>query len=668
MGWQVGQPWTSGMGIDLTGCVDQLAVVGTVRSNTQLTSGTHLSYGGGLCYVAARVAARLTVVDVSNPTNPTIVGSITHAHLYNIRAVYYDAADEACYCIASDLFNNNYLTVVDVSNPASMSVIGELQQVSSDPDGFLFEGGNPIREGDLLYIPITTGLTIVDVSDPTDPNLVGTVHISESIAELGLVAIKIEDLVYVDTGTSSIIVFDVSTPSAPTYESGLSFFSPGSFSSAQGMVYDAVEELFYVTSSSKFTIIDMAVPAIVGQVVDSVLSNGTGAGKVGDVAYATANQVLVSIDVSDPTTPTITSVLTDPTRLGGAAYFIINGDEFYIACLGNRLTVVKEDCVPELLVYEGFLTHTNTPYNSLVADGDLIYGIRGSQDRVGVVDASTPASPTLIGNVTDAQLDGATWITKQGSLVWIAAFNADRLTAYDVSNPASPTNAGSITHATNLDAARYVAVEGGVGYVSVDATNRFTTVNISNPASMSILGSITDASLLSGGPVIKPPGNYAYMASNSNAAVVSIDVSNPASPSIADSITTSTVANARDLVKVGNTLFVSTTTRLVSIDVTDPTNISIIDSILVTNGAELEYSPGTGYVVMSATGAIHVISIANPADMFIVFSISDPTTFGTSQALAMSGRRVAMGGFVGATTYIFIFTAAFGGASTGWDL
>lgn len=673
MPWQVGQPWNTpiaGATCPPPDCEDQLTVVGSRFSATELEQPDHFDYAAGLCYVAAEVSDSITIVDVTDPTNPTIVDSFTHLQLGRVRNMYYDAADEICYCTGGDNSGNYYLNSVDVSTPTSMSIIGTL--VDTFPSDVLGSGrGDPIRSGDLLYIPMLGGLTIVDVSDPTNPTLIGHEDVDTSGGADGScrAAVKLGNLVYVVTDGGDLVVFDVTTPSAPTYETALSFENITSASSFRGLVYDS--GLFYTAGAGDFFVIDMTpTPTVVGSILSSsALLDASGIAKDGDLVYVGAVDGIIVVDVSTPSSPVIVDSVLEPSLMLSTGQLAFNGTTIYATSVSaDRLNVIQPVCVDVLVEFAGSVTHTNTPYNALVADGIYVYGVRGTQDRIGVVDVSDPTTPVLVGNHTDTDTDLPVDIAKQGSLVYVVAFNNDSLTVFDVSDPTNPTNAGTITHATNLDAARYVDVYGNFAYVAADGSNRFTIVNVSNPASMSIEASITDATLLASGPVVRI-GSHVYMA-NTSQAVVAIDVSDPTDPQIVDSITSATVAAARGIAAgASGVLLVATTTLLITIDIDDPTNIGILDTVAIPSGAEVVYSGG--YAVVSSTGgAVYVVDVSNPSDIEVVDSIVDPSLFGTATALAMSDCVLTMGGFIGTTTYIFAFNTFFGGGtgSSGWSL
>ena len=126
---------------------------------------------GKYAYVAAVVSHSLTIVDVSDPIHPRIVGSVqnsTQLHAATSVAV----AGSYAYVTA---YWGSALSVVNISDPASPRITGWVQ------DSLLNGSTSVAIRGSYAYVAAYHGahgyslLTVVNVSDPSNPIIAGTI-------------------------------------------------------------------------------------------------------------------------------------------------------------------------------------------------------------------------------------------------------------------------------------------------------------------------------------------------------------------------------------------------------------------------------------------------------------------------------------------------------------
>jgi len=168
-------------------------IVGSV--GTPRNSGLAVHVSGNYAYVSD---GNLQVIDIADPTNPTIVGSA-------------DTPDRAYGVYVSDNYAyvadyESGLQVIDVSDPTNPTIVG-----SADTPGYardVYVSGNYayVADGD-------SGLQVIDISDPTNPTIVGSadtpdwaygVHVSGNYA-------------YIADRDSGLQAVDVSDPTNPTW-------------------------------------------------------------------------------------------------------------------------------------------------------------------------------------------------------------------------------------------------------------------------------------------------------------------------------------------------------------------------------------------------------------------------------------------------------------------
>lgn len=194
----------------------------------------------------------------------------------------------------------------------------------------------------------------------------------------------------------------------------------------------------------------------------------------GNYAYALQGNLFRVIDVSAPSTPNNTSVITPTT---GVMYsLVVSGNYAYVAAGGNGLLVI---------------------------------------------DVSTPSVPTLVGSYNTPGF--AYYIAKQGQYVYIA--DNDAIRVINVAVPSSPTEIGSY-QATNFYADRNLALSGQYLYARGNIGTEFRVINISNPASPVAVGVLQAQPLGSG---LYLSGGRAYLGTSTDGLQI-VNVSSPNSP------------------------------------------------------------------------------------------------------------------------------------------
>jgi len=275
-------------------------------------------------------------------------------------------------------------------------------------------------------------------------------------------------------------------------------------------------------------------------------------------------------------------------------------------------------------------------------------------DTLTIIDISDPTSPTIVGSISDAQLNGPYSVYVSGQYAYVAAHIANALTIVDVSDPTSPAIVGSISDADKLARADSVYVSGKYAYVAAAGANALTIVDVSDPASPAIVGSITNAQL-NGPTSVYVSGQYAYVAdmgptpkSGANALTI-VDISNPASPAIVGSVTSTQLNDPSSVYVSGKYAYVAAAdaNALTIVDISDPTSPNIVGSI--TDNTKLDkdtsvYVSGKYAYVTSfagetttSTSTLTIVDISNPTSPKIVDSIADIQLEGAS-SVYVSGK------------------------------
>lgn len=130
---------------------------------------------GDLVSLASNGGPGITLVDVTNPADPTEVGFVDVGHHIHNNFL----AEGYAYLTVNEsgeaAFSEARTTIVDVRNPSNPEVVGEYR-LKDDFPGFAMGGVSPCHDvyvqEDVLYQAFwDAGIVVADVSDPTSPQL-----------------------------------------------------------------------------------------------------------------------------------------------------------------------------------------------------------------------------------------------------------------------------------------------------------------------------------------------------------------------------------------------------------------------------------------------------------------------------------------------------------------
>jgi hypothetical protein len=218
-----------------------MTVTGNVTSGPgYLANPKELAYSGGYCYIPSSTANRLTVVDVSTPSAPTVVGTVLNAtSLASPYGVVYDGG----YCYVSA---TGRLTVVDVSTPSAPTVAASLSGLPSTPYSIC-------KIGSYIYRVSLSTISVIDISTPTSPTLAGSVSTSAGAHggdNVGIAYDAARQQAYLTPTTGFYVrVLRVSTPSTPIWLNLLDAFVAGAAEGRQA-IYDGAN-MFFVDQQSQ---------------------------------------------------------------------------------------------------------------------------------------------------------------------------------------------------------------------------------------------------------------------------------------------------------------------------------------------------------------------------------------------------------------------------------
>jgi hypothetical protein len=124
-------------------------------THASLAGAYDVEYYDGHCYVASYSADAITVVDVSTPASPSVVGSVTDASLAG--AIHIARSGDYLYVSCYDI---DTVTIVDITTPTSPAVINDVA------DGTNLNGAwGIVTDGDYCYAvgQVAERLAVVEI-------------------------------------------------------------------------------------------------------------------------------------------------------------------------------------------------------------------------------------------------------------------------------------------------------------------------------------------------------------------------------------------------------------------------------------------------------------------------------------------------------------------------
>ena len=532
----------------------------------------------------------LEIFDIGDPAAPAFVGRLDlpcRPHVVAVSGT--EAYVGGSYAVPAGPEDEDYagwLGVVDVSDPAQPVLVGSLSIGTWElPTGIDASGGH-VYVASLYY-----GLRVFDVSDPTAPRRVGALDLATQCEDV----VVWRDLAFVAAGYAGLQIVDVSDPAAPWWISRLD--TPGR---ARGI--DVAESRAYVAcEEGGFAVVDITDPAqpVLRARVGTV-NPAVGVAVAGATAFVT--QLVDGVDrfdVSDPDAPVAAGHCDLPGYSAAvdasgevAAVVSWDGGLFMIdgMCPALRLGSLGGFWFPHDVVASGERAFVVDDYFEDEAVGLLVVDLRdpaaplavgrvetpGSMQGVAlsgsfalltgkdptgrqfqVVDVADPSAPRLVGTA-DLQADGLN-VAASGSLAFVAAGGAG-LKIVDIGDPHAPLLAGEHVTGWALD----VAASGATVFVA-DGTFGLRVFDVSDPR-VPVLAGLCDTP--GSANAVALFGSYAAVADGPEGLQI-IDVGDPNAPRLVGHFTTG--GYARDLAVQGQRVLVLSGQEVLTVDVSDPT-------------------------------------------------------------------------------------------------
>lgn len=325
------------------------------------------------------------------PAQPVVVGAVSNTaanapHLSGLVSV----AVSGHYAYTTAYWPGE-LSVVDISNPASPHLVGHTPATTS-----LKNGSNISIVGSDAFVvsknrnASTTSdddgsgnsLTVVDISNPTAPTVLGSVQDPNKL--FGAYGIAVSGH-YAFVGYQGVLPGQPHSPGTTT-----GGFSVIDLSNLSGGV---VKNLDDASLPSPWT----------GQ---NVFKHATSVAISGNFAYVTAfnNSSVTVVNISNPTNPVIVASLHDPTALPAPVDLAVRGNDLYVVnqTFSNQFTVIDiSNPSAPVVANSRSATELNGAYRIRIR-GSFAYVSASSASTVAAIDLTFPTTPRLAGFVHDA--------------------------------------------------------------------------------------------------------------------------------------------------------------------------------------------------------------------------------------------------------------------------
>ena len=396
---------------------------------------------GTRAYVTSGVGNALTVFDIANPASPQLAGLAEDgAGGFDLLGGASSAFVLNGMCYVTGPVDDG-LTIIDLAKPTLEPLVELVDDtLSLDPPASVFASGN------VAYVvsratPADSFAT-VDISNPLQPRLLAKIKNGEG----GFTQLDQPTTVFVDgslayiTAQRSFSIVNVNDPSAPELLTEL-ILSGTSYFARSVIVTNSLA--FLVGHGGYFSIFDVSNPA--SPQLRSEQRDGTngfnhlfGANSIalsGNIAYVAAarDNALNVIDVSNPGAPQLLAVVTNGwpgvDKLTGAYSVFVSDNVAYVAASTSNAITVLDISNPAHPVFIRSLPHATFTGGSITSlSGSVLWGANNllyaaERGRLVAYDIADPSSPVIIGSIpieTDINL-GANSVHGTGDIACVTS-------------------------------------------------------------------------------------------------------------------------------------------------------------------------------------------------------------------------------------------------------
>ena len=610
--------WETGIGAHL----GSSTAMGFIGSCELQGTAKRIAVAGHYAYVTSDEYG-LVIVDISNPANPVPCGSCSGTEgSPSVVAVSGNYA-------YIGYRNPDALVVINVSNPSSPSFVRSLTISVNDlavADNYLYVGvghclliysletpSNPIStpiktflcnpDGPVLGVAVQGNyaylasnqyeLIVVNISDKNNPVIVNPLSTWCIYEGWGYdIAVSGNYAFVADVNQSGLLILDITNPAVPVMTGFYKTNGDPSEVAVSG-------NYAYIVSSSSglvdmVDVSDKTKPELAGRYE---MSNGLqGITVSGECVYLTGGS---SIAILNPNgyfgCEGICYLEGIPTHVavsGNYAYVCNNGSSgTYMS--GLNVINISNPSNPVAAAYTNSFMYTP---RDIAVSGNYAY--MADYNKLVIIDIRNPSASDWNPPVYTRSTNEIYGIAVAGNYVYTCAgSNGLLIHSFNQASPDNPVPAGTYNTAGD---ARGVAVSGNYAYIA-DGSNGLVVVDISNPVTSGWNPAVYTCSYSASANAgdIAVSGNYAYISDN-NVGLVIINISNPAAPVLTAIL--GTPGKAVNIAVAGDYAYVSCSgSGMVAVNISDPAHPAI--SGVCSKGGDTQGLFISGNYVYAALGS-----------------------------------------------------------------
>jgi hypothetical protein len=453
-------------------------------------------------------------------------------------------------------------------------------------------------QGSTLFAGFSALLTIIDVSDPSQPVKLSNFQVTRYIDDIEANG----SIVYLMDTDGGIWAVDVSNPYDPSLATQLP--PVGNQEGSRLTCYQ--DHLYLCTDDHGLLIYDASDPANPVQIGHlATASRVTDIALNGDTAFMTTfSDGLFVLDVTDKSNPVEVGHYDAMEWI--ARSIDVAGDYAYVTSIFNNdglwVFAVSDSGNPEQI---GFKFVDFYPSDVVVA-GDYAYvvNISGNNEELAVIDISDPTSPTRVGGLGSA---GGYEIALCGGVAFVAAWY-DGVEVVDVSVPSAPVAVGDYPTLGYFN--DIVATS---GHLAMARNYKLSMVQIDNPEHQ------YDVGLTSGQDRIEDveiQGGYAYLASCDEwdgpwQGMHVVNITDPTNPTYVSSLEGYCIYG---ISVEGDHAYFASGEAFNVVDISDPTEPVLVGSLPVTYRASRVETKGGIAVVASGDDGLLIVDVSLPTE------------------------------------------------------
>lgn len=496
-----------------------------------------------------------------------------------------DVAVDGDYAYVAD--EDGGLQIIDISDPSDPRLVGEYVPGAGEVWDVDAEDG-------YAYLAYDNELIVVDVSNPANPQFSGSCPLGTGADGVDVVG----NTAYVACGSVGIIVVNVTDRTNPV--------TVGDPLDTPGNPYAVVvrDGYAYVADGSYFTIFDLTdLSSPIGWY--DTPGNNHALDIRGDYAYiANHTPGLIVIDIIDPAHPGDTffsNVATSEVCLG----VTVRGNYVYAGAFNAGIDIFVFDASspapPSLLMTEPFPVSGTQTYGLVVVDDHLYATSYGW--GLHVWNVANPVWPSAVGGLSTI---GADSVDVQGDYAYVVNW-ASEMNVVNISDPEHPFLESTYPGTGRVCMA--VTVSGNYAYLAQKSTwGYLQIVDVSDP-SQPVGAGVCQLPTWAYGVTVA--GDYAYVANEWDGGLAVIDISDPQVPVVVALCKTDDLAMG--VTVEGQYAYVADSgSGLTIVDISNPRAPLITATVNTENYADGVVVCGNYAYVAGTSGDLDVVNISDP--------------------------------------------------------